>query len=144
MIDEQSFLNQFQRLLSSSKNIVIGWSNGGRPGSSITVKLVSPMGGRNFVNPIAWGNCPPGVCVTACKEQGNWYALAQVTSRKVRESVRHRHTRKKLTPEIYPFKVLFQVGNKFFVGGDRTTPPQIYASTYKTDSEVMSNQGKGK
>lgn len=87
---ERELIKLQREVLLSARTVVEGRTSGGQLGSTITVILKEPIGGRNYLTAIAWTPCPPGVCAAVLAEDGNWYALSQYASSKVRESVRHR------------------------------------------------------
>jgi hypothetical protein len=128
---EQEILALQQQILQSYQTVLSGSTTGGQAGQKIAVRLDTLINGSNTISATAWTTCPPGDCIVARDEQGNWYALSRGSATRVRQDVRSRKYRQQSNPQLtYPFKVVFSVVEdgvrKFYVGGNRSNAKLLF------------------
>lgn len=145
-MDNDRISQELAKALSVDINIIVGTSTGVKPDG--TTNVVS--GGRS-VNAIATGAIPSGSNCIAVRDGNNWYAIGESPGQVVGERVmRSRKYKQQSKPQqLYPFKVLFSIVEdgmqKFYVGGDRSTPELIYQCPATENIEAwLTNTGTGK
>lgn len=142
-ISEQQVARLLVQALAGKGKLIVGSGSGIRPNGTVTV-----TDGRTSVQAIAVSGSGSGAMVAVKAADGKWYAIAQDKSVVVSDRVVWSRHYKEVKTITGSFKVLFTINdgasNRFYVGGDRPKPLEIFSipgNYYSSEKGTLSSTG---
>ena len=132
---------QLAKILKQNQNIVFGKTIGTDADGNCTVQT-----GESSILARSGGQISAGDCVAMKADDGQWYAVSSRQSGTVASKTLF--SRKSVRPQdVLPAntKVLFQLEDGIYIGGDRETPLQIYTipEGFEVQKALISVSGTG-